>query len=318
MARKPRIHFPGVLHHVIARGNRGEPTFRDDNDYKSYLRFLTEYKNLLGFTLYAFVLMPNHVHLLIQSGQASLSKLMHRLHTRYTRRFHFRHETSGHLFQGRYKAIVCDKERYFLELSAYIHLNPVRAGLVSAPDDYPWSSYSRYLGRGEIDLIETNLLLSLFSKKKAIARRQYRQFVNERTLQGKRDDFYAVKDQRILGDGDFLDAVRRAGVELPQVSSASLEEIIAAVSQICCMPPESVYSMTRDRRGAWGRYLVGYLGKKSGKYTLREIAERFGRDPAVMSQGLAKVEQHLRSDPEFREQMIKLQQILAPVKGRNT
>ncbi|MEE9122545.1 MAG: transposase, partial [Syntrophobacteria bacterium] len=141
MARRPRVHFPGAFYHVIARGNRGQEIFLDKQDYQLYLSFLREYKERYQVLLYAYTLMPNHVHLLIEVSESPLSRLMQSLQFRYTRNFNIKYKKWGHLFQGRYKAILCQKDSYFLELSAYIHLNAVRAGLVKDPAEYQWSSY---------------------------------------------------------------------------------------------------------------------------------------------------------------------------------
>ena len=130
MGRRARIHFAGALYHVIARGNRGQKIFREDGDYRLYLKFLKEYKDRFGCCLYAYALMPSHVHLLVETGATALSKVMQVLQFRYTRNFNIKYRKWGHLFQSRYKAILCERDSYLLELSAYLHLNPVRAGLV--------------------------------------------------------------------------------------------------------------------------------------------------------------------------------------------
>jgi REP element-mobilizing transposase RayT len=118
MARKPRIHFAGALYHVMVRGNRGQIVFPEEDDFRLYLKFLEEYKAKLNFHLYAFILMPTHVHLLIETQDIPLCQLMHRLQGRYTRNYNLKHRTWGHLFQGGYNAILCEKDSYLLELSA--------------------------------------------------------------------------------------------------------------------------------------------------------------------------------------------------------
>ena len=199
MARKPRIHFPGAFYHVIARGNRGQKIFRDDQDYERYLSFLREYKARFRFLLYAYTLMPTHIHLLLEMTETPLSRLMQILQFRYTRNFNIKYKEWGHLFQGRYRAILCDRDSYFLELSAYIHLNPVRAGLVKAPHQYPWSSYRFYVRETKETLVDRDFLLAQFSDKKAIAKKGYGRFVRSRISQGHREDFYELMDQRFFG-----------------------------------------------------------------------------------------------------------------------
>ena len=164
MARKPRVHFAGAFYHIISRGNKGAKVFRSAQDYRLYLRFLKEYKKRYPFLLYAYVLMPSHVHLLMEVQETPLSKIMQSLQFRYTRHHNLKYRSWGHLFQGRYKAILCEKDPYFLELSAYIHLNPVRAGLEEDPLDYPWSSYKAYASGAAYDLVDQGALLAQFSK----------------------------------------------------------------------------------------------------------------------------------------------------------
>jgi REP element-mobilizing transposase RayT len=137
MARRPRLFAPGLLYHVIARGNQRQLTFLGEDDYRAYSRRLALYRARHGVTLLAYCLMPNHVHLLARTGDVPLAKFMQGLQQSYTQWFNRLHGKVGHVFQGRYRAIVCDSEAYLLTLVRYIHLNPVRAGLVADPDQYP-------------------------------------------------------------------------------------------------------------------------------------------------------------------------------------
>lgn len=148
MPRKPRIEFQGALYHVIARGNHRQNIFFDDNDRNRYLSTIEKSKSKFNFSIYAFVLMSNHVHLLIETSTIPLSKIMQSLHTSYTQYFNLKHNKSGHLFQGRYKAILCQKDSYLLQLVRYIHQNPIRAKIVESPDDYQWSSHHAYTQGG--------------------------------------------------------------------------------------------------------------------------------------------------------------------------
>ena len=154
MARRPRVLAPGLLYHVIARGNRRQPTFLTACDYRAYLTRLTPYRKRYGVYLYAYCLMPNHVHLLAQTAEAPLSKFMQGVQQSYTQRFNRVHGESGHLFQGRYKAIVCDRDEYLATLVRYIHLNPVRAGLVDDLDGYPYSGHRAYLTGDGMELVD--------------------------------------------------------------------------------------------------------------------------------------------------------------------
>ena len=141
MARKPRVAFEGALYHVIVRGNQRQRTFRDDRDRLRYLERIEHYRQRYRFQIYAYVLMSNHVHLLLETGTTPLSKILHGIQFTYTQYYNRRYRTIGHLFQGRYKAILCDRDAYLLELIRYIHLNPAR---LKKPEDlanYRWSSH---------------------------------------------------------------------------------------------------------------------------------------------------------------------------------
>ncbi len=154
MPRHARIHAPGFLYHMMARGNNGQAVFLTPADYEAFLAALQTTRERYPFSLYAYVLMPNHFHLLLEVELAPTGRVMQALLTGYARRFNRVHHRRGHVFQGRYKAIVCERERYLSALVRYIHLNPVRAGLVKRPRDWQWSGHGEYLGtvkRGLID-----------------------------------------------------------------------------------------------------------------------------------------------------------------------
>jgi len=177
MARKPRVHFPGALYHVISRGNQRQDIFLDEKDLKTYLSYLSEYKIRYPFRLYAYALMKNHFHLLLEVEEIPLSKIMQSLLFRYTRYFNKRYGKVGHLFQGRYRAILCDKDAYLLELVRYIHLNPVRAKVVMESERYSWTGHLSYLGKVRDGLVEEDFVLGQFGHNKSLARRRYRQFI---------------------------------------------------------------------------------------------------------------------------------------------
>src|SRR5215475_13753556 len=145
MARRPRLLAPGILYHVIVRGNQKQKTFLRDSDYQAYLERLGRYRRRWGVIVYAYCLMPNHVHLLVETGSQPISKFMQGLQQSYTQYFNRKHRKVGHLFQGRYKAIVCDKDEYLLTLIRYIHYNPVRAKMVHNTDQYPYSGHRNYI-----------------------------------------------------------------------------------------------------------------------------------------------------------------------------
>jgi REP-associated tyrosine transposase len=166
MARRARVEYPGALYHAITRGNQRHRTFRDDRDRDKYLEILASLKNQFSFHISACVLMLNHVHLLFGSGNVSPSRIMQRLGSGYAQYFNRRHKQVGHLFQGRYKAIVCDKDSYLLKLTRYLHLNVIRAKVVNDPGEYKWSSYGGYVGKRQgPQWLDSAVVLEQFSGK---------------------------------------------------------------------------------------------------------------------------------------------------------
>src|SRR4030043_26348 len=267
MARKPRIHFSGALYHVITRGNRRQGVFLDEKDMKKFLAFLADYKSRHPFHLYAYALMKNHIHLLVEVEEIPLSRIMQSLLCRYTRYFNRRDGEVGHLFQGRYKAIVCDKDAYLLELVRYIHLNPVRAKMVKKPEEYMWSGHLSYLGRGGDDLMDEGFVLGQFSGNKSLARRRYRQFVWEGIPSGHQKKYYEVKDQRYLGEDSFINQIEaEKGKGENWVYEVPLEAISQEVSRVTGITEDRLYSATREREGARGGGLVAYLAMTVSDY----------------------------------------------------
>jgi putative transposase len=171
VSRKPRVYSPGAAYHVTLRGNAGQALFFDNRDRTRFYLLLQEGIERFRHRIHAFCLMSNHVHLAIQVGDIPLSRIMQNLSFRYTRWINWRQHRTGHLFQGRYKALMVDADAYLLELIRYIHLNPVRAGIVKGPEAYPWSGHRAYLGREEIPWLTTDWVLGQFSKKASLARK---------------------------------------------------------------------------------------------------------------------------------------------------
>lgn len=236
MARKPRIEFNGALYHVLTRGNQKQQVFLDTEDHDRYLKILGNYKVRYGFALYAYVLIENHVHLLMETREVALSKILQGINQSYTMYFNRRYGMVGHLFQGRYKAILCDRDSYLTALVKYIHMNPVRAGMVKTPETYPWSSHRSYVEMPRRSgIVDTELLLGMFSGDMKQAKRAYREYMGGEELL-RREEVYATVDQRILGDEGFVQEVmartgsrdirgrRRHGYWLPEIAKA-VEEV---------------------------------------------------------------------------------------------
>ncbi|VBB06622.1 Hypothetical protein LUCI_1858 [Lucifera butyrica] len=161
MARKPRVHYEGAVYHVIARGNNRASVFGTDEEKQKYLEIISNYKERYGFQLYAYVVMDNHVHLLLQVGRIPLAKIMQGVQQRYTQYYNWRQKHSGHVFEQRYKAFLCEKESYLITLICYIHQNPVRAN-IQGGIDYRWSSHHSYVKKAN-GLVNVDFILRTLS-----------------------------------------------------------------------------------------------------------------------------------------------------------
>ncbi len=304
MARKPRIHFAGAFYHVIARGNQKQSIFLDSVDFQTYLSYLAEYKSRFSFHLYAYALMKNHVHLLWETEEVPLSKIMQILQFRYTRYFNRKYRKVGHLFQGRYRAILCDKESYLLELVRYIHLNPVRGGVVERPEKYPWTGHLSYLGRDEKGLVDVGMVLSQFGRSKSLARRRYRDFVREGLKERHQEKYYRVKDQRYLGEDEFVEKIEgRKKSSEGEYREIPLEVICREVMDKIGIPEDRLYSLSRDRLGAYGRGLVAYLAREVAGVKVKEIGRYFKRESMTISFGVRKIESLLQRERGLAQTM---------------
>ncbi|WP_127474661.1 REP-associated tyrosine transposase [Sulfurivermis fontis] len=202
MARPLRIEYAGALYHVTSRGNAREPIFHDDDDRQTFLALLGEVITRFGWMCHAYCLMGNHYHLLLETPDPNLSLGMRHLNGVYTQRFNRRHSRVGHVFQGRFKAILVEKDSYLLELARYIVLNPVRAGMVKDAALYPWSSYRATAGgKCAPAWLTTASILGLFAKTDAVARRRYCEFVAQGMTAGS--PWPMLKGQILLGGEAF-------------------------------------------------------------------------------------------------------------------
>lgn len=286
MARKPRIEFDGAFYHVITRGNQKQKIFKDVSDCQKYLQILTIYKNRYHCRLYAYILMSNHVHLLIETKDTPLSKILQGINQSYTLYFNRRYRMVGHLFQGRYKAILCDQDAYLLALLKYIHQNPLRAKIVETLKDYPWSSHHAYAGKNNpLALIDIDQVLRMLSGNNDRARNKYRQFMSEKQTLGK-EEVYATVDQRVQGSEDFVDEVLKkydgAIRKERKKKEYTLNAISGAVEKRHSVPLPALRSSAKERRIMLARRVFTQAAKEYG-YRGKEIAEYLRKDPASVS-----------------------------------
>lgn len=300
MPRKPRLHYPGALYHVIIRGNARQDIFFEDQDRFRFYLLLQEGVERFGHRIISFCLMTNHVHLAIQVGDTSLSRIMQNLSFRYTRWINWRRNRSGHLFQGRYKALLVDGESYLLELAAYLHLNPLRAGMIEDPVDYRWSSHRAYLGKETVPWLNTDFVLGQFSGNRITARQKFREYVAGKTKEGHREEFHGKtsSDSRFIGEDSFVDSTLRQKEPLFH-EKPDVEAILDCVVRL--------YGLTRDELSAQGqkrvpseaRMLAAWAVREMSDSTLAELAQKVGREASAMSAAAARFDARRRRENDL-------------------
>lgn len=306
MARKPRIEFPGALYHVIARGNHRSQIFLTPNDYEKYLSLVERYKERYGFRLYAYALLNNHLHLLIETTDNPLSKIMQGIQQTYTQFFNWKYDKVGHLFQGRYKAILCQKDTYLLELIRYIHLNPIRAGLVKSITHYPWTSYSSYLKNKKGKLIDADVVLEQFGHDKITARRHYQQFIRAGIMKNHGEFIDEIVDQRILGDQSFVEKVlqhedRVSHNEDVISDKPELKKILDTICLRKGMVPVIIRSNAKIDDVVSARRAFIYLARIYFGYQLKEIALFLGIDITTVMKSVRVMTDRVSKEKCLRE-----------------
>ena len=320
MPRQGRIDFPGALHHVIIRGINKAPIFYDDKDRGDFVRRLSNALERTKLLCYAWALIPNHVHLLLETVSVPLGKLMRSLLTGYAIRFNRRHKRVGYLFQNRYKSILCDTEEYLLQLVSYIHLNPLRAKLVSnieELDKYPWCGHSILMGYHKAEWQETNVILRRFGSTLREARTNYRNFIIAGIAEGSRPDlnggglirsvggWESVKrlrksrerwrgDERILGNSDFvLRVLDQAGEQLTErqwreIEGVSLAQLFDMVTKICKVNKAVVRKGKRVSACSRARALFSFWAMKELGSTPTELATYLSVSRAAVYKAVTK------------------------------
>ena len=322
MPRKARIDAPGALQHIICRGIERRKIFIDDADKNSFVTRLGRIISETQTPCYAWALIDNHFHLLLKTGNVPIANLMLRLLTGYVVSFNLRHKRSGHLFQNRYKSILCQEEPYLLELVRYIHLNPLRAGLVSSMhqlDRYRYCGHSVLMGKIQNDWQDTNYVLKLFGKRVSSACKRYREFVEKGVKKGRRPDltggglirsaggWSALKayrrqkihvkgDERILGDNDFVESVLdeqnerlERGYRI-QMQGYDFDKIVGRVAAIFEFKPEEVLSNVKERKRVKARSVLCYWAVNELKMTGTAIGRQLKMSESTISRAVRRGE----------------------------
>jgi len=300
MPRKPRIHYPGALYHVMLRGNGGANIFLDDQDRSRFLLLLQQVLEKFSVRILAFCLMDNHIHLALQVGDIPLSRIMQNLSFRYTQWFNRRRKMTGHLFQGRFKAILVEADSYLLQLIAYIHLNPVRAGIADSPEQFRWSSHRAYLGTEAIPWLSSDYALATLSPQGPQSRKLYAELVQNEAPKGHRKEFHGTGslDTRILGQDDFLLETLQNANQAP-LHRPGLKDIIQVICEHFSCAPEELCSPGQSRQLSRIRTWLAWFVLEHSWATLTELGQFLGRDGSTLSSAISRLKEKARQDREI-------------------
>jgi REP element-mobilizing transposase RayT len=323
MPRQARIDAPGALHHIIVRGIERRRIFDDDQDRESFIERLGTILEETSTECCAWALIPNHFHLLLRTGSAPIATVMRRLLTGHAVSFNRRHRRSGHLFQNRYKSILCQEEAYQMELVRYIHLNPLRAKLVAdmaALDTYPYGGHAVVMGTHDHAWQNAQEVLCQFGKKASSARKRYRSFVENGIQHGKRNEltggglirsaggWTAVKalraadtheksDERILGDGAFVERILSESQEALdrryalKAEGVTVAEVAERVAQVLGIATEQVWQPGKFKQQVIARSLLCYWAVHELGESMTALGKRLGISTAAVSKSVRRGEQ---------------------------
>jgi len=284
MARPLRITYPGAFYHITSRGNERKAVFKSRADRLKFLAYLESAWERYNAAIHCYCLMDNHYHLLLETPSGNLPQVMRHINGAYTTYFNVKRNRAGHLFQGRYKAILVEKDAYAKELSRYIHLNPVRAGLAETPDAYAWTSFNAYAGvESPPEWLLRDFILGYFSPRPTTAQKRYKTFVNALLGTDYASPLENLVGGSILGDRSFVDAIRSehladkpAGRDLPELK------------QLQARPAGPIIDAAVERSAGDGPQLVRnlkiYFSQKYSGAPLRAIGQRFGIGESAVSQ----------------------------------
>ena len=315
MPRKARIDAPGALHHIIVRGIERKDIFKDQKDKTNFLDRLGMILKETSTHCFAWVLMTNHVHMLLRTGLTSIATVMRRLLTGYAQQFNRRHMRHGQLFQNRYKSFLCEEDVYLLELVRYIHLNPLRAGIVEDIDElslFSEGGHSALMGKVERKWQDVEYVLTYFGDRQGAARKAYREYIRKGVSQGRRPDLTGgglvrsaggwkmlkerrranlrmKGDERILGSNDFVEAVLKKANEdfeqrtLLKVIGPDLETVIRRVCQYLDVEPEDIKNNSKYQLVSRARAIICYLATRKLMIPNVAVANSLNITPSTVS-----------------------------------
>jgi len=311
MARPKRILLENAVYHVTSRGNERQKIVRDDKDRWTFLRVLAEAIEEHHVWLHAWVLMDNHFHLVVETPEKNLPSFMAHLNGVYTQKFNIRYHRSGHLYQGRYKAIHVDKNVYLKELSRYVVLNPVRAKMVEHPKQRSWSSYRATAGVEKApDWLKTDWLLGQFGRRESEAQKAYRSFVM-RGVEKPESPWEKLKNGMYLGEEEFLVKMERGikqnkSLDIPKYQKRLVRpEIDEVLKKVALRYGGDVATLKRRSRGDERKDVAIYLLKKEYGYSLREIGVALGGGFSAVGNRWHKIKRRVTKDEKLRAEILK-------------
>jgi REP element-mobilizing transposase RayT len=314
MARPLRVEYPGAFYHVMNRSGGGEEVFVRNANIERFLQNLEKAVERFSTVIHAFCLMPTHYHLLLQTPEPNLSATIQWLNVSYAAYYNKNHDRKGHLFQGRFKAILVDGDEYLKELSRYIHLNPVRARMVAKPDEYRWSSYPAYVGKVKPPhWLEVKWLLGCFGEKPKESARSYRSFVEGVDMDSLRNPHDEVVEGFVLGDSAFVEWVRDTCLrgreedgEIPQLGKLiprpALERIAGEVSQALGCGEETI--RRKGSKSDIGRDMAIYLARDCAGVSCKDLGRFFGEvSGAAITMRYKDMCQRMEHDQRLRKRV---------------
>jgi REP element-mobilizing transposase RayT len=323
MARPLRIEYEGAFYHVTARGSERGKIFFSKRDYEKFKEYLAEAQDKYGFILHSYVLMTSHYHLILETPEKNLSRIMHHINSSYTTYINIKRKRIGHLFQGRYKAIVVDKDNYLLELSRYLHLNPVRANMTQKPEDYPYSSYRTLVSDTVESLVATGTILGMVGNDRKDAKERYRAFVESALGEELENPVGKVYGGIVLGCEGFVKEVlnrleedRLASEEISYRkalrATMGIEEIVTA---LCDQFGISRTEITGNKRSK-ARNAGIYLMKKYSGASNKDIGEHFGgMSYSAVTKAFQLFSKQLGKDRGLRNQIKGLEKKMSTFKA---
>jgi REP-associated tyrosine transposase len=303
MARSLRITFPGAFYHVTSRGNERKAVFKSTRDRQKFYEYLETATERYNAVIHAYCLMDNHYHILLETPLGNLPQIMQHINGAYTTYYNVKRARAGHLFQGRYKAILVEMDEYAKELSRYIHLNPVRAKLVETPEKYEWSSYNFFIGRKKApDWLHRDFILSYFGNKVSSAQLGYKKFVSSHVNLKYDSPLKEVTASVLLGSHDFIQFVKDTYLtdkkpvrDLPAIRMLGPKITFQEIFDIV----ESEFGQDL----ALARSIKLYFCRKHTGEKLKTIGEQFGVGDAAVAQSCKRFKLKLENDRKLRKKV---------------